>query len=193
MTQNLRQFGRVVVLTGATGAGKSAVLDFLLLIRRRKLIRVVTCTTRAPRNGEVEGKDYHFVERSQFDTEKVAGNIIVPCEFNGHLYGTRLADVLETLREGPDAVFTLELSGAQDIRQTFPQALVFYIGAPREVLVARTLSRGGMSMREIESRHAQEPPLTCEEAVDFDFIYVDNSREGELGRVANEIASKLKY
>ncbi len=129
--------GRLIVLTGPSGVGKGTLLRSLLL-KHPDLYLSVSVTTRSPRPGEVDGKNYYFVTRSQFERMVAQGEFLEWAEFAGNCYGTPRKAVEEKIREGRLVILEIELEGARQIRKSFPSALQIFIAPP--------------SMLELESR-----------------------------------------
>lgn len=174
----------LVILTGTTASGKTTTGQYLLKLL--PLSRMVTCTTRAPREGEVEAEDYYFISRDQFEQEEREGKIVVPCTFSGNRYGTRREEIERIIARGGTALLILELSGAKTIREIYPDAKIIYLGASIPTIFERAKARN-MPQAEIERRIKEEPPLTQEEAHALHFDYILNdavSQEETIAEVA---------
>lgn len=136
----------LIVLTGPASSGKDTILA-KLLEKYPQMKRVVTTTTRFQRPGEVEGKDYHFVTRSQFEQMIKDGKFIEYVHFFGNLYGTT-KKALEPLTSGKDLIWRVEISRAAQIKELFSQklgikTLVLYIDVPDwKILEVRMRKRG---------------------------------------------------
>ncbi len=134
--------GKLIVLTGPSGVGKGTLLRSLLK-RHPDLYLSISVTTRAPRPGEVHGKDYYFVSRSTFKRMVANGELLEWAEFAGNGYGTPRDPVEEQIRQGKWVILEIELQGARQIRQTFPEALRIFILPPSlPELEYRIRSRG---------------------------------------------------
>src|SRR4051794_13550647 len=117
---------RLTVLSGPSGVGKRTVITAL----RRNYPEVwvsVSCTTRAPRPGEVEGIDYYFVERAAFEKLVEAGELLEHAEFAGNLYGTPRQPVLDHLAAGTPTILEIELAGARQVRRSMPHARFVFL------------------------------------------------------------------
>src|SRR5436190_12699845 len=104
----------LVIISAPSGGGKTTLLR--QLETRPNMVRVVTCTTRDPRPGERDGVDYHFLDAASFLSRVQAGNFLEHAKVYGHSYGTLKADVLNLLRQGKDALLTVDVQGAAAIR-----------------------------------------------------------------------------
>lgn len=123
------QTGRLIVLTGPSGVGKGTLLRSLLE-RHPELYLSVSATTRSPRLGEVDGKNYYFVSRSQFEQMVEAGDLLESAEYAGNYYGTPRRQVEEQIRQGKWVILEIELKGARQIQETFSSALRIFILPP---------------------------------------------------------------
>jgi guanylate kinase len=135
----------------------------------------VSMTTRAARPGEVEGEDYDFVDRSRFERALAEGELLEWAEYAGNLYGTPRGPVMETLATGDDVLLDIELLGARQIRQAFPEALMIFIAPPgMEELERRLRSRGDTDAAAIEQRLAIAAAQIEEAEELFDHIVVND-------------------
>jgi len=121
----------LVVVSGPSGVGKDAVLDELAR-RGQRFHRVVTCTTRARREGETEGFDYHFVTDEEFDRLIATGGLLEHARVYGHRSGVPKQQVVEKLREGVDVYVRTDVQGAATIKTLEPDALLIFI-APSSI------------------------------------------------------------
>jgi len=144
--------GLLVVLSGPSGVGKDAILDELER-RGRRFHRVITCTTRPPREGERNGVDYHFVSEAAFDDLLKTDGLLEHAVVYGHRYGVPREQVREQLANGVDVYVRTDVQGAATIRQLMPAAvLVFVAPASFADLEERIRSRGADGDAEIARR-----------------------------------------
>lgn len=119
----------------------------------RRFYFSVSATTRAPRPGEVHGVHYWFVCPAEFDRLLEAGDLLEWAEYNDERYGTLKAPVVEHLRQGEDVLLEIEVQGARQIRETYPEAIMFFVVPPSiEDLEARLRRRADTSDAEIVRR-----------------------------------------
>ena len=134
--------GVVLVLCAPSGTGKTT------LVRRLReefpqFAYSVSCTTRAPREGEVDGRDYHFLTHEEFVRRRDAGFFAEWAEVHGNFYGTPLAATLATIEAGQDLLFDIDVQGAAQLRTSLPQGTYVFILPPSRVELERRLrSRG---------------------------------------------------
>ena len=115
------QKGKLIVISAPSGTGKTSLVKALLK-NSKDLILSVSTTTRKPRVGEKEGKDYFFVNKSQFDELKNNGNFIEWAEVYGNLYGTSSSWIKKKISEGKKIILEIDWQGAKQIRKKFEQA-----------------------------------------------------------------------
>jgi guanylate kinase len=148
--------GRLVVLVGPSAVGKSTVVR---CVRERlpELVFSVSATTRDPRPGEVDGRDYRFVSRAEFDAMIESGDLLEWADIHGGLQrsGTPAAPVRAALSVGLPVLIEVDLEGARSIRRVMPEAVLVFLAPPSwEELVDRLRSRGTESPEVIERRLA---------------------------------------
>ncbi|WP_067478332.1 guanylate kinase [Nocardia amamiensis] len=174
MTEHTRK-GRLVVLVGPSAVGKSTVVR---CVRERlpELVFSVSATTRAARPGEVDGLDYRFVSRAEFDAMIEAGELLEWADIHGGLQrsGTPAGPVRAALAEGLPVLVEVDLEGARSVRRAIPDAILVFLAPPSwEELVARLTSRGTESPEVIERRleTARIELAACDE---FDIVIVND-------------------
>jgi guanylate kinase len=107
----------LIVVSGPAGSGKTTLCARLTEAYTQTIRRVVTCTTRAPRAGEQDGVDYHFLSRAEFEKQLEAGLFFENAVVHGNLYGSRILDVEKHLEAGLDALLNVDVQGAATLRQ----------------------------------------------------------------------------
>ncbi len=133
--------GKLIVLTGPSGVGKGTLVR-ALLDRHPQLYLSISATTRSPRQGEVEGKDYYFLSKSAFETMIEQNQLLEWAEYAGNYYGTPRAKVEEKINQGLMVLLEIEVVGAKAIKNSFPDALRIFILPPSiEELEHRLKSR----------------------------------------------------
>ncbi len=131
----------LLVLSAPSGGGKTTIAKKLLQVRN-DLGYSVSATTRASRNGEREGVDYHFITRAEFERRRKNGEFLEWAEYGAHLYGTLKHEVERIFASGCHAVLDIEIEGARQIRQNYLNSLqVFVLPPSAEVLVERLTGR----------------------------------------------------
>lgn len=137
-----KRIGILLVVCAPSGAGKSTLLT-RLRDEFPSIVYSISATTRAPRKGEVDGRDYHFLTRPRFEELRDQGYFAEWAVVHGNLYGTPKAPVLEALWDGRDVLFDIDVDGAAQLRHNFEKgAYVFILPPSREELQRRLRGRG---------------------------------------------------
>ena len=143
---------RVFVITGPSGVGKGTLIRGLMQ-RLGGLELSVSATTRAPRPGERDGVDYHFLTREQFDRLVADGEFIEHADYAGRSYGTLRSELDGRLRAGVPVVLEIEVQGARQVRAAMPEAVQVFIAPPSlDALRTRLVGRGTDDEAEVERR-----------------------------------------
>jgi guanylate kinase len=131
-----------VILSSPSGGGKTTIAHKLLAVRR-DVGYSVSATTRPPREGEVDGSDYHFRSLKDFKRGQAAGEFAESAEVHGHLYGTLRAEVDRVLAAGRHVIMDIDVQGTRQFAAAFPHSVLIFILPPSaEVLIARLEARG---------------------------------------------------
>ncbi len=166
--------GKLIVLTGPSGVGKGTLLQSLL-DRHPQLYFSISATTRSPRMGEVDGKNYYFVDTAQFQNMIANHELLEWAEYAGNFYGTPRKPVEEKISQGRWVILEIEVSGARQIAQTFPEALRIFILPPSvEILEQRIRNRALDAEAAIEKRLLQaETEIIAAQEFDVQIINDD--------------------
>jgi guanylate kinase len=131
-----------IILSSPSGGGKTTIAHKLLAMRP-DVGYSVSCTTRPPRPGEIDGRDYHFLSLQEFKRGKAAREFAESAEVHGHLYGTLRAEVKRVLASGKHVIMDIDVQGAKQFARAFPDSVLIFILPPSaEVLVERLKARG---------------------------------------------------
>jgi guanylate kinase len=166
----------VFVITGPSGVGKGTLIRGLLE-RVPGLELSVSATTRAPRPGERDGVDYHFMTPEQFEAHVAAGDFVEHARYSGNRYGTLRSDLERRLRAGEGVVLEIEVQGARQVRTAMPEAVAVFIAPPsREALRARLIGRGTDSAEEVDAR-LETAERELEAQPEFAYVVVNDRLE----------------
>ena len=176
--------GRLIVITGPSGVGKGTLVRQLLQ-RHRELHLSVSVTTRPPRPGEVEGKHYYFVDRHRFVQMVKNEELLEWAEFAGNCYGTPLLPVKQRIDSGESVLLEIELIGARQIRERFPQAQQVFIRPPSMVELERRLRTRGQDSEQAIARRLKLAGEEISAAKEFDFEIVNDDLEEALKQLEN--------
>jgi guanylate kinase len=144
--------GKVFVITGPSGVGKGTLID-QLLERIPELELSISATTREPRPGEVDGRDYHFLTPEEFRRRLEAGDFLEHASYSGNYYGTLREEVERRVASSRSVVLEIEVQGARQVQDAMPGAVLIFVAPPDEgVLRERLEGRGTDSTEAIEQR-----------------------------------------
>ena len=144
--------GSIFIVSAPSGAGKTTLCR-MITERLKGIEHSISYTTRAPRPGEVNGRDYYFVDREEFMRMVEGGEFIEWAEVHGNLYGTSKRRLMERIEQGMDVILDIDTQGARQIRQQALEATFIFIMPPSmEVLKQRLLNRGSDSEDVIKKR-----------------------------------------
>jgi guanylate kinase len=174
----------LVIISGPSGVGKDTIIDVL---RRRDVESgrvgdrhyVVTMTTRAPREGEVDGVDYFFVTRQEFLRIRAERGFLEANEVHGNWYGSPRDQVRTALRDGKDVILKIDVQGAQIVKEQVSEAVLIFIIPPSlEALISRLRARATESADELEVRQ-RDAAIELARQGDFDHVVVNETGMAE--------------
>jgi guanylate kinase len=181
---------RVFVITGPSGVGKGTLIRGLME-RLPELQLSVSATTRAPRPGERDGVDYHFLTREEFDRRVREGEFVEHADYAGRSYGTLRSELEERVRAGTPVVLEIEVQGARQVRGSVPDAVQVFIAPPSlEELRTRLIGRGTDDPEEVERRLR----VAAEELVaqpEFAHVVVNDRLQDALEQLTAVVAVEL--
>jgi len=144
--------GMLIVISGPSGVGKGTLCN-LLINRMDNLFLSISATTRPPRHGEINGKDYIFMSREVFEEKIKNGEFLEWAKVYNNYYGTPKDIVYRQLREGKDVILEIDIQGAAQVKKNYPQGVFIFISPPSiEELKKRIINRGSDSKSAIELR-----------------------------------------
>lgn len=146
------QKGILTVLSGFSGAGKGTVMK-RLMEKYDEYALSISATTRSPREGEIDGREYFFKETEEFEKMIAQDELIEYARYVNHYYGTPRSYVEEQLEQGKDVILEIEIQGALKVKEKFPDTLLIFVTPPSaEELRRRLIGRGTETMEVIEER-----------------------------------------
>jgi guanylate kinase len=181
---------RVFVITGPSGVGKGTLIRGLME-RLPKLELSVSATTRAPRPGERDGIDYHFLSREEFDRRVGEQDFVEHADYAGRSYGTLRSELEDRVRKGVPVVLEIEVQGARQVRAAMPEAVQVFIAPPSlAALRTRLIGRGTDDSEEVERRlRVAEEELTAQP--EFAHVVVNDRLDEALERLTSVVAGEL--
>ncbi|HJG97551.1 MAG TPA: guanylate kinase [Romboutsia timonensis] len=185
----LNRKGLLLVVSGPSGAGKGTICK-ALLNKNDKIKLSVSATTRKPRNGEVHGVNYFFIEKEEFTKMVENGEFLEHAQIYDNFYGTPKAAIIECLEKGQDVILEIEMQGARQIKEVYPEGVFIFVLPPSlEELKSRIVGRGTETQEEIEKR------FSCafeeiNQIVNYDYFIVNEDIEKSVNDVEAIILSE---
>lgn len=178
--------GTLIVLSGSSGVGKSTIIDRVLEVRP-DIYFSVSFTTRAPREGEADGVDYHFVTREDFEERIARGEFLEYAEYAGNLYGTSMSVIREQLDCGTDVLLDIEVQGAANVRKKMPEAVTLFVVPPSFAVLSERLHKRGTDSEEKIQQRLAIARKEAREIPDYHYVVVND----DLDRAVEETLSIL--
>lgn len=177
--------GKFIIISGPSGVGKGTICNVLL--KELNAWYSISMTTRGIREGEVDGVNYYFISKDEFRKRIDEGKLLEYNIYNDNYYGTPKDIVLEKMEDGINVILEIDVNGARNIKNIFPDALLIYIAPPSiEVLKERLVNRGTEDLETIENRIK----IADEELkqIDFyDYVVVNDNLDKAIDDVRNII------
>lgn len=172
----------LIVLSGPSGVGKDTLIRRLLELDRN-LRYSVSCTTRPPRPGEIDGVNYTFISRERLQQLIEEGAFLEYAEYDGHMYGTLKERVERALAEGHDIVLKIDVKGAEQVREKVPDAVFIFVAPPSlQELERRQEQRNSESSGEMAARR-KIAELEMTFASKYDHVIVNDNLERAVAEV----------
>jgi guanylate kinase len=164
--------GLLFVITAPSGAGKSSLIDALLKDDPRLRLSV-SYTTRAPRPGEVNGREYHFVDEAAFLAMLERSEFLESAQVHGNRYGTSQAVIREALARGQDLVLEIDWQGAQQVRRLYPGCIGVFILPPAVAELERRMRARGQDSDAVIRRRLASAEEEISHAPEFDYVIIN--------------------
>jgi len=192
MRTNNATSGDIFVITAPSGTGKTTLVR-LLLSSLPNLVFSISYTTRPPRPNEIHGKDYFFVTKDKFKKMIAAGEMIEWAEVYGNYYGTAASFLQQTIEKGKDILLDIDIQGAKQVKQYFPQAVLIFLLPPSLEELERRLKKRATDPIEVIQKRLAAARREISAAKEFDYIVVNDILENALEELkAIILATKAK-
>ena len=186
--------GNLFIVSAPSGAGKSSLVN-AALADDRQLALSVSYTTRPPRPGETDGREYHFVDRKTFEAMLARGDFLESAEIYGNRYGTSKKWIAEARGQGRDIMLEIDWQGAQQVRAAFPDAVSVFILPPPPVLqeLERRLRGRGQDSEDAIQRRLRDAREEIAHMAEFDYVIINKEFEQARRDLAAVVrAARLK-
>ncbi len=189
----LLRAGNVFMVVAPSGAGKSSLVNALL--QHDPSIRLsISCTTRAPRPGEEDGKQYHFINEAEFETLRDQDRLLEWAEVHGNYYGTPADWIREQTAAGQDVLLEIDWQGARQVRTRFPEAIGIFILPPSiEALEARLHNRG-QDAPQVIARRLLAAGGEIAHSPEFEYVIINQEFSAALADLTTVVtAARLRF
>lgn len=182
--------GKVFVITGPSGVGKGTLIS-KLLERVGELELSVSATTRQPRPGERDGRDYHFLSPQEFERRVEGGAFLEHAAYSGHRYGTLRREVEDRLAGGRSVVLEIEVQGARQVREAMPEAIQIFIAPPDPAALRRRLEGRGTDSPEAIEQRLGTAELELQAKAEFPHVVVNDEVQKSALELEKLVRSQL--
>ena len=180
--------GQLFIVSAPSGAGKTTLVR--LLLENDPDIRLsISYTTRAPRAGELNGREYHFTDLESFQGMVERDEFIEWAEVHGNCYGTSRVWIESEIAAGRDVLLEIDWQGAQQVRKLFPEAIGVFIMPPSMTALAERLSGRGTDSEEIIARRLAAARTEMQQATEFDYVIVNDNLQQALSDLLSVVRS----
>ena len=182
--------GMIIVLSSPSGAGKST-LSRMLLERDDALSLSVSVTTRAARDGEQDGKHYHFIDQADYDRLAATGALLEYAQVFDHYYGTPKQPVMEALEQGRDILFDIDWQGTQQIHSALPNDVVrIFILPPSRAELENRLRKRAQDAPEVIARRMHKADQEISHFQEYDWVLINRDLEATCKQIQQIIATE---
>jgi len=188
-----KQPGNVFMVVAPSGAGKSSLVK-ALLEQDRSLALSISCTTREPRSGEVDGREYRFISKTQFETLREEQALLEWAEVHGNYYGTPRDLIDQSTREGRDVLLEIDWQGARQVRQRFPEAIGIFILPPSIDELENRLKARGQDAPQVIARRLLAAGGEIAHAPECEYVIINQEFSVALAELVQIInAARLRF
>ena len=177
---------QLFIVSGPSGSGKTTVVEHLLR-EVPGLLFSVSCTTRAPRAGEEDGRDYHYVNRAEFERMISASDFLEYANVFGELYGTPRRNLEQARQQGKDLVLDIDVQGARQVKSQLPQAVAILLVPPSAAVLEQRLRQRAQDSPDIIRRRLDRAREEIESYSTYDYMVVNR----DLAETCSQVKAKI--
>ncbi|MBR6723026.1 guanylate kinase [bacterium] len=185
---------KLFVISGCSGVGKGTVLKEFMARNSQDFILSVSCTTRAPRPGEVDGVNYFFLTKEEFEKSVAEDKFLEHAQFAGNCYGTKKKYIKQKFEEGYNIILEIETQGALQVKKKMPEAVLIFIAPPGvgvEELEKRLRGRNTEDEATIQ-RRLEEAKVELERSKQYDYVVINDDLERAIAEVESITRKELE-
>jgi guanylate kinase len=179
-----------IVLSAPSGAGKTTIYK-RLMAERNDIGYSVSCTTRPPRAGEVDGVDYHFLSPEEFERRRAAGEFAESATVHEQSYGTLRTEVQRVLSGGQHVIMDIDVQGAAQFARAFPQSVLIFIIPPSVEILVQRLNRRGSESRETLLTRLRSAQVELHEIGRYHYVVENDALDAAVARVSAIIDAEM--
>jgi len=179
MSSTKSSAGSVFIVAAPSGAGKSSLVN-ALLAQEPGIVLSVSFTTRAPRPGEQDGREYFFVSEAEFREREAKAEFLESAQVHGNFYGTSKRLIEEHTHAGRDVLLEIDWQGAQQVRRQFPDAVGIFILPPSIAALEQRLKHRAQDSDDVIARRVQNATREIAHAVEFDYVIINENFDTAL-------------
>lgn len=184
--------GNLYIIWSPSGGGKTSLVT-ALAARDSNVCRSVSHTTRAARAGEIDGREYHFVDRATFQGMTGSGDFLEHAEVYGNYYGTSERWISDALAAGRDIFLTIDWQGGMQVRRRFPGVIGIYVLPPSLAVLEQRLKARGQDSNEVVARRLAAARDDLSHLIEFDYVIINDQFETAVAELAAIVrAQRLK-
>ncbi len=180
--------GFLIVISGFSGAGKGTVVR--QLVDKYGYSLSVSATTRAPREGEVDGRDYYFKTEPEFQNLIDYNGFIEWAQYVDNYYGTPRKFVEQEMAEGRDVILEIEVQGAMNVKEQYPDAILIFVAAPSANTLRERLANRGTETKEVIDKRMKRAIEESEDMDEYDYLVINDDLDECVHRVHSIIVGK---
>ena len=181
--------GILLLLSGPSGAGKGTICK-ALLEKRPDMAYSVSCTTRAPRKGEIDGKSYFFKTREEFEKMIANDGFLEHADVYGNYYGTPKAYVLDQVAQGKDIILEIDPQGALQVKRNYPNGVFVFIVPPSLTELSKRIYKRGTDAVDVIKKRLSSATAELAYASRYDYIVVNDEVERATTKVNNIVSTE---